>query len=287
MNKRIITITFALAAICGGASAQQKQGHVMRPSSKGSGHPSEIGRAQVEVMYALNATDISDEHTYIDLHVLRAGKSISKHYSRFLELNDSLFDDFNKRNPNASAQPRVFYAGGRERNYWSEYQFTDIYTENGQHTFYAWMPRYLERYNAYYTEPANYQKWTLAAERQTILGHECQKATCHWRGRGFVAWFAADIPVRLGPWTFGGLPGLILKLYDTQQLYTWEAVSLRSGDFPITKRKYEGFHKDSRAHIYQLQVSANRDYLKTGGARDRSTGQLKSKVFPYDPLELE
>ena len=31
MNKRIITIIFALAAICGGASAQQKQGHVMRP----------------------------------------------------------------------------------------------------------------------------------------------------------------------------------------------------------------------------------------------------------------
>lgn len=270
-----------------GLFAQQKQGHVMRPSSKGSGHPTEIGRAQVEVMYALNATDISDERTYIDLHVLRAGKNICKHYSRFLELNDSLFDDFNKRNPNASARPRVFYAGGRERDYWSEYQFTDIYTENGQHTFYAWMPRYLERYNAYYTEPANYQKWTLAAEWQTILGHECQKATCHWRGRDFVAWFAADIPVRLGPWTFGGLPGLILKLYDTQQLYTWEAVSLRSGDFPVTKRKYEGFHKDSRVHVYQLQVSANRDYLKTGGARDRETGQLKSKVFPYDPLELE
>ena len=114
-----------------------------------------------------------------------------------------------------------------------------------------------------------------------------QKATCHWRGRDFEAWFAPDIPVRLGPWSFGGLPGLILKLYDTQRLYTWEAVSLRSGTFPITKRKYEGFHKDSREHVYKLQVAANRDYLKTGGARDRVTGQLKSKVFPYDPLELE
>ena len=117
MSKRIITIIFALAAICGGASAQQKQGHVMRPSSKGMGHPTEIGRAQVEVMYALNAEDIRDERTYIDLHVLRAGKGISKHYSRFLELNDSLADDFNKRNPNASGRPRVFYSGGRNRDY--------------------------------------------------------------------------------------------------------------------------------------------------------------------------
>lgn len=259
----------------------------MRPLSKGMGHPVEIGRAQVEVMYALNAEDINDERTYIDLHVLRVGKDISKHYSRFLELNDSLCDDFNKRNPNVSARPRVFYPCGRNHDYWSEYQFTDIYSENGKHTFYAWMPRYMERYNAYYTESAAQQQWTLGDERKTILGHQCQRATCQWRGRDFEAWFAADIPVRLGPWTFGGLPGLILKLYDTQKLYTWEAVELRSGDFPITKRKYEGFRKDTRAHVYQLQVAANRDYLKTGGARDRQTGQLKSKKFLYDPLELE
>ena len=287
MNKKIITIIIVLAAMCGGASAQQKQGHVMRPSSKGMGHPEEIGKAQVEVMYALNAEDISDERTYIDLHVLLAGKDISKHYSRFLELNDSLCDDFNKRNPNASGRPRVFYTGGRNRDYWSEYQFTDIYTENGQQTFYAWMPRYMERYNACYTEPAVQQQWTLGGERQTILDHQCQRATCHWRGRDFEAWFAPDIPVRLGPWTFGGLPGLILKIYDTQRLYTWEAVSLRSGTFPITKRDYTDFHKDSREHVYKLQVAANRDYLKTGGARDRVTGQPKSKQFPYDPLELE
>jgi len=270
-----------------GLFAQQKQGHVMCPSSKGSGHPVEIGRALVEVMYAFNATDIRDERTYIDLHVLLAGKNISKNYSRFLELNDSLFDIFNMRNTNESSRPRVLYAGGRERDYWSEYQYTDIYTENGQHTSYAWMPCYLERYNAYYVEPANYQQWKLTEERQIILEHECQKATTHWRGRDFVAWFATDIPVRLGPWKFGGLPGLILKLYDTKQLYTWEAVKLRSGNFPITKRKYEGFRQDDREHVYKLQVSANRDYLKTGGARDRITGQLKSKPHPYEPLELE
>ena len=285
MKKALSIIAIMLIGLS--AFSQQKQGHVMRPSSKGMGHPTEIGRAQVEAMYALNAEDISDERTYIDLHVLLAGKGISKHYSRFLELNDSLADDFNKRNQNASGRPRVFYSGGRNRDYWSEYQFTDIYTENGQQTFYAWMPRYMERYNAYYTEPVQNQQWTLHEERQTILGHECQRATCHWRGRDFEAWFAADIPVRLGPWTFGGLPGLILRLYDMQRLYTWEAVSLRSGDFPITKRKYEGFRHDSREYVHKLQVAANRNYLKAGGAIDRATGQPKSKQFPYDPLELE
>lgn len=270
-----------------GLQAQQKQGHVNRPASKGVGELTEIGRAQVEVMYALNAEDIHDESTYIDLQVLRAGMGISKYCSRFLELNDSLYDDFCKRNPNAQSRPKVFYSGGRERDCWSEYQFTDIYTENDQHTCYVWMPRYLERYNAYYTEPVQYQQWTLEDKYQVILGYKCQLATCHWRGRDFEAWFAADIPVRLGPWTFGGLPGLILKLNDTQNLYTWEAVELRSGDFPITKRKYEGFRKNSRKNIYRLQVAVNRNYLKFGGARDRTTGLLKSKNYPYDPLELE
>lgn len=269
------------------AYCQQKQGHAIRPISKGIGHSTVIGQAQVEVMYALNATDIKDKNTYIDLHVLRAGKDISKHYSRFVELNDSLCDDFNKRNPNARSRPRVFCADGRNSTYWSEYQFTDIYTENGMHTLYAWMPSYMERYNAYYTEPTQSQEWTLHGEHTSILGHDCQRATCHWRGRDYEAWFAADIPVRLGPWIFGGLPGLIMKINDKDNLYTWEAVSIRSGNFPITKRKYDGFRKDSREHIHKLQVAANRDYSKAGGARDPKTGELISKVTPYEPLELE
>jgi GLPGLI family protein len=287
MPARHLIIILALAALCGGASAQQKQGHVMRPKPRGVGKTTVVGQAQLEVEYALNARDLRNPDTYLDLHILRAGKQLSKHYSRFLERGDSLYDAYMKANPNAEGVPSTFYTIGREGQYWSEYQSTEIFTEQGQQTFYAWMPWAMERYNAYYTEPAAQQKWTLANERKTILGHECQKATCHWRGRDFVAWFAPDIPVRLGPWSFGGLPGLILKLYDTQRLYTWEAVSLRSGTFPITKRKYEGFHKDSRAHVYKLQVAANRDHLKAGGAVDRRTGQLKSNPHSYEPLEKE
>jgi len=287
MNKKIITIIITLTAVCGGVSAQHKQGHVMRPKPRGVGKTTIVGQAQLEVEYALNATDISNPDTYLDLHILRAGKELSKHYSRFLERGDSLYDAYMKAHPNAEGVPSASFTSGREGQYWSEYQYTEIFTEKGQQTFYAWMPWAMERYNAYCIEPAAQQKWTLMADRQTILGHECQKATTHWRGRDFVAWFSADIPVRLGPWSFGGLPGLILKLYDVQKFYTWEAVSLRSGTFPITKRKYDGFHKDNRTHVYKLQVAANRDHLKAGGAIDRCTGQLKSNPHPYEPLELE
>lgn len=267
--------------------AQQKQGRVMRPPSKGVGHTTKIGTAQHKVMYALNAINIGDEDTYIDLHVLLAGAGISKHYSRFLELNDSLYDIFNARYPNVTGRPRIMYTVGRNSGYWSEYQFTDIYMEGGQYTCYARMPWAMERYNACYTEPVNQQRWELHDGRRTILGYDCQRATCNWRGRVFEAWFAVGIPVRLGPWVFGGLPGLILKISDTDGMYTWEAVSLCSGSFPITRPDYKGFVNDTRDHVHSLQVAANRNFLKIAGAHDRQTDQLKSHPCPYEPLELD
>ena len=87
MTKKILTIIITLAAVCSGANAQQKQGHVMRPKPRGVGKTSVIGQAQLEVEYALNATDTRNPDTYLDLHILRTGKQLSKHYSRFLERN--------------------------------------------------------------------------------------------------------------------------------------------------------------------------------------------------------
>lgn len=285
---KIILLT-ALYIIGIGAAAfgQQKQGRVPKPANRYEERPTVVGRARLEVQYALNATDVHDEHTYIDLRVLQVGDSISKHYSRFLELDDSLRRDFLEKNPHAGSIPHQFYAVGRRHEYWSEYQYTEIFTEGDRQTFYARMPFAMERYNGYYTEPAAQQQWTLHAESQILLDQPCQRATCHWRGRDFEAWFAPGIPVRLGPWNFGGLPGLILKLYDTERLYTYEAVALRTGSFPITRRDYTNYHPEKRKRMHRLQVDANRDHSKTGGVVSRSTGLPLSNPHPYEPLEKE
>lgn len=267
--------------------AQQKQGFVLRPLSKGIGQTEIIGNASLEVMYAFNATDISDEQTYIDLQVLRVGDTVSKYYSRFVELNDSLRDDFIRKNPNAMSAPTVFYKAGKRESYWSEYQYTEIFTEKGEQTFYVQMPQYMGRYNSYYTEPLGMQSWELHLQQQSILGYVCQRATCHWRGRDFEAWFTADIPVGMGPWSFNGLPGLILKLYDVDKLYTWEAVGLRSGNFPIRKRKDIRFNKEKRDKVHRMLIAINKDYLKTSGAVDPKTMQPKSMPHDYEPLEKE
>ena len=66
-----------------------------------------------------------------------------------------------------------------------------------------------------YEDGLNMQEWNLQEDSsKTIIGYECQKATCKFRGREWTAWFALDVPISDGPWKFGGLPGLIMEVYD-------------------------------------------------------------------------
>ena len=134
--------------------------------------------------------------------------------------------------------------------------------------------------------------WTLGTDTASILGHPCQKATCHWRGRDYEAWFATDIPIRRGPWKFGGLPGLIMKIYDIDHLYIFEAVAIERGSFPIYQYPKDEFRTSTRKRTYQLQVAYNRNYMKTAGIREwnpvtNTAGDLKSSPHDYDPMELE
>jgi len=62
-------------------------------------------------------------------------------------------------------------------------------------------------------------KWILQKETRKIGTFICQKATTTFRGRNYIAWFAKEIPVPFGPWKFKGLPGLILEVYDTENVF--------------------------------------------------------------------
>lgn len=59
--------------------------------------------------------------------------------------------------------------------------------------------------------------WVISNESKTIDSLSCTRANCRFRGRNYEAWFSPDIPVPLGPWKMGGLPGLIIDLKDEQE----------------------------------------------------------------------
>ncbi|MDE7387618.1 MAG: GLPGLI family protein [Muribaculaceae bacterium] len=286
--KRAIIIIGLLIAACGALQAQPKQnGRIPTREKRGYDQRSVIDTAHVRVLYALNAKEIKDENTYIDLGKLEAGKNVHKYSSEFLNLSDQAAIRWKKEKGHTDNVPKSLWMGGQKEHqeHWSELVFSDYIIRDNHLTEYSAMPLWGERDNGRYTEEWPLMKWALEDETQTILGHKCQKATCRFRGRDFVAWFATDVPIKGGPWKFGGLPGCILKVYDKDKLYVWEAVAIERGTYPITVYSERFFPKASREHIYKLQKRYNENYWGTiGWTNEDGTTPGKSA---FQPLEME
>jgi GLPGLI family protein len=72
--------------------------------------------------------------------------------------------------------------------------------------------------NSYLIEEAMpAMSWKISADTANFSGLQCQKATTHFKGRDYTAWFCPDLPYRAGPWKLNGLPGLIVEAYDTKK----------------------------------------------------------------------
>lgn len=73
-------------------------------------------------------------------------------------------------------------------------------------------------FNSYLIEePAAAIDWKIAKDTMSFSGVHCQKATTHFKGRNWIAWFATEIPFQSGPWKLNGLPGLIVEAYDEKK----------------------------------------------------------------------
>ena len=289
MNKKIITLIIALAAVCDGASAQPKiSGRVPVREKRGYDQQIVIDTANVRILYALNAKDIKEENAYIDLGKLEVGKRVKKYSSEFVDLSDVEAVKWKKETGHTGYVPKSFWMGGRPELHenWSELVFSDYIIRGNQLKEYACFPLWAERENSSYTEPWPLMKWSLQNETQTILGHRCQKATCRFRGRDFVAWFAADVPIKGGPWKFGGLPGCILKVYDVQKIYVWEAVAIERGTYQIMQYPDKLYPKSTRKSVWQRQKKYTEDYLNAIGWTSLE-GRPTPKKIRFEPLEKE
>ncbi len=287
MNRRIITIIIALAAVCGGASAQPKvNGEAPIREKRGYNQRIVIDTATVRVLYALNAKDIKDENTYLDLGKLEIGKRVKKYSSEFIYTSDLEVIRWKREKGHKGNVPKTFFIRGEKADKWSELVYSDYIVRGNELKEYACFPLWAERENSSYTELWPLMQWTLADEQQTILGHRCQKATCRFRGRDFVAWFATDVPIKGGPWKFGGLPGCILKVYDVQKIYVWETVAIERGKFLISQYPDKLYPKSTRKSVWQRQTKYNEDYWEAIGWTSLE-GKKTPKKRVFEPLEKE
>jgi GLPGLI family protein len=58
--------------------------------------------------------------------------------------------------------------------------------------------------------------WKISGDTASFGGLHCQKATAHFKGRDYIAWFCPDMPYHTGPWKLNGLPGVTLDARDTK-----------------------------------------------------------------------
>ena len=134
MNARRLLVTATAVLVVASMVAQQKQGHASAPFKKNLGKMSVIDSTKLRVWYAMNADSLLDMNTYVDYQRLDVGDSISRYYSWFVFNSDSLIKEWRKQNPKAQSVPSWRGPGGKNKNLYIQYQYSDLYIQNGHLT---------------------------------------------------------------------------------------------------------------------------------------------------------
>ncbi len=145
-------------------------------------------------------------------------------------------------------------------------------------------------YSYMYEDAIGILPWKIRTDTMTVLSHSCQKAELHFRGRDYIAWFSPDIPINDGPWKFMGLPGLILKVEDSQQLFSFEMIGIQHLTFstPILMKKGDNIIKCSRKDYEKQKSKAGQKRQININGGDIIISELPgTKDKNYVPIELD
>ena len=148
------------------------------------------------------------------------------------------------------------------------------------------------------TEPLEQPQWDIIADStKQILNYDCQMARCTFKGRTWTAWFTADIPLDNGPWKLCGLPGLILRAYDSKQQYIFDCVGMKQAGEAENITYDPKFDKYATATMKEFvdyqRKAVPEDILATQGIKIEVPEEMKAelmkklaKPMPSNPLEL-
>lgn len=122
-----------------------------------------------------------------------------------------------------------------------------------------------------YEDNASFE-WKILPEKQKIGEYDAQKATTTFGGREWTAWFSSDIPFSDGPYKFYGLPGLIVKIEDSDKDYSW----VLSGNKTV---------KDWKELSYAEEINAKMGMMSNDIKTTTKEKFEKSySVFKQDPM---
>lgn len=126
--------------------------------------------------------------------------------------------------------------------------------------------------------------WELKKENKSILNYNTKKAIINYGGRKWIAWYTEQIPINLGPYVFGNLPGLILELYDDERNFHFLTVGIDNKKQEIYKRIEKKIVKTTKKDF--LKAERNFHEKPELFIRGMYKGVGKLKKIPYNPIEI-
>ncbi|WP_312991491.1 GLPGLI family protein [Chryseobacterium flavum] len=112
--------------------------------------------------------------------------------------------------------------------------------------------------------------WTISSETTKIGEYKVQKAETDFAGRKWTAWFTTDLPYQDGPYKFGGLPGLVVKVEDEKGDYSFDLMkNYKIAEFPELNQ-FGNTIKVKRADFVKQQQKYKSDpaaFMNQGGGQ--------------------
>ena len=220
-----------------------------------------------------------------DTRIVEFGDRVRKDYSQILEAREMLNREMTER----GEMPRNL---GSSSVYPIElFVFSDSYRINRR----TLLTGPILQYEGGCTP----MQWSLTGEAEQVGDYQCQKAVTSFGGREWTAWFCPDIPVDGGPYKFCGLPGLILKVEDSEKHFSWTMTGIEKGSWPIYEKQYlfQECSPKEAGKILQNMFLHPFTFMKNAGVkimmRDGKGGfyepgeKENSISMYYDPIELE
>ncbi|MDE6073359.1 MAG: GLPGLI family protein [Muribaculaceae bacterium] len=241
--------------------------------------PLTLGISKFEVVYETVTKDKRFKNVEIEFRILQIDDTVSVYRSYGLFKTDSVF----------ACTPRM-----TNGDYIEEY-----HANNGASNFIKkcksegtlLVKDYTMRTEEYlYEEPFSDFNWELTDSVKRIAGYNCHQAKTRFRGRDWTVWYTEEIPIQDGPWKFQGLPGLILRAYDSTGDQYITAIIIRKGELaPIIWERYlyskttrERFLKDKREFMDEPWK-----FFRGYPGPDGKIQEVPKRIRFYNPMELE
>lgn len=237
-----------------------------------------------EVTFKSDSTDLDFVST--DLMVLFVGDQKSKFRNFYQMQGDSLLQVAIEKqlSPNEAIafvnqvqKPKMSFALVKD---WKNksYQYSDLI-----------FPDYYV-----FEAPLGIERWSILDEFDDFQGFRTQKAITEYGGRSYIAWFTEEIPINDGPYIFGNLPGLILKLSDSKNHYSFEMVKVEKKNEDLSHKIRRKPISTTKAKFFQMQHEFNTNIagkMALGGVTLTDPNQAKEVQKRFErknnPLELK